>query len=444
LVDVPGGTVIVRTWHTRRHNAASTGRRARARLVSDVTFSGPYSSSPNAFADHATPRRHPGTSGRTVEARVTPRTGLRVAVATPSYPPELGGLGQHVRSLARALAVQGCETTVLTQVRSDAADGTAPRQESDRLRIVEFTSRVGGRRFGYAPRLRRYAHEHRSDYDVVHAFSYHAPVALAVSGASDVPLFFSPVFHASGHSTLARAVHLAYRPFAGRVFQRSEALLCSSHAEREDVLRLYPFCAPWAKVVPIAVDAALYDDVVPFETDAPVVLSAGRLDRYKRVELVVRAMHHVGDAADLVILGTGPDEPRLRQLVEDERLSGSVRLLGGVSDEDLRRWQCTASVVVSLSTRESFGLSLAEGITAGAAIVASDIPAHREMAAAMRSKPTMVTESETPAEVATALLSALYEGRPGRPVGATRAWSDVARDTIAVYEDCLAHPRRRR
>ena len=97
---------------------------------------------------------------------------------------------------------------------------------------------------------------------------------------------------------------------------------------------------------------------------------------------------------DLVILGTGPEEPRLRQLVEDEGLSGSVRLLGGVSDEDLRRWQRTAAVVVSLSTRESFGLSLAEGITAGAAIVASDIPAHREMAAAMRSTPTMVTESD--------------------------------------------------
>ena len=264
-----------------------------------------------------------------------------------------------------------------------------------------------------------------------------------MSGASDVPLFFSPVFHAGGHSALARAAHVAYRPIAGRVFERSQAILCSSHAERDDVVRLYPFCAPWAKVVPIAVDAALYDGVEPFETSSPILLSAGRLDRYKRVDLVVKAMHRVGDAAVLVVLGVGPEESRLRELVEAEGLGGSVRLLGGVSDEDLRRWQRTAGVVISLSTRESFGLALAEGITAGAGIVASDIPAHREMAAALKASPVFVPDSATPETVGAALVRALRAGRPGPPKETPRAWSDVARDTIEVYEDALAHPRRR-
>jgi glycosyltransferase involved in cell wall biosynthesis len=381
--------------------------------------------------------------GRHVASPVTRRSGLRVAVATPSYPPELGGLGSHVRSLATALAGQGCEATVLTQVRTRTAGAAHARTEGERLQVVGFPSRVGGRRFGYAPRLRSYAHEHRGDFDVVHAFSYHAPVALAVSGASDVPLFFSPVFHASGHSTLARAAHLVYRPLASRVFERSEGILCSSHAERDDVVRLYPFCAPWARVIPIAVDAVLFDGVEPFATEGPVILSAGRLDRYKRVDLVVQAMREVGSRATLVICGVGPEEGRLRALAETEGVAGHVRLLGGVSDEVLRRWQRTADVVVSLSTRESFGLSLAEGITAGAAIVASEIPAHREMAAAMRAAPTFVPEPATPSNVAAALVGALAAGRPGRPAGGLRAWSDVARDTIAVYEDALARPRPR-
>jgi len=367
-----------------------------------------------------------------------------VAVATPSYPPELGGLGSHVRSLATALARQGCEATVLTQVRGHEPATALAHSAADPVDVIGFKSRIGGRRFGYAPRLRRYAHEHRADFDVVHAFSYHAPVALAVSGASAAPLFFSPVFHASGHSALARAAHLVYRPVASRVFDRSQAILCSSRAEREDVVRLYPFCAEWAKVIPIAVDAELYDGVEPFATDRPVVLSAGRLDRYKRVDVVIEAMRVVGNRAMLVICGVGPEDQRLKELVESSGLTDSVRLLGGVSDEELRRWQRTADVVISLSTRESFGLSLAEGIVAGAAIVASDIPAHREMAAAMRAAPTMVPEGATAPDVAAALLGTLAEGRSGRPAGTLRAWSDVARDTIAVYEDALAHPRRRR
>jgi glycosyltransferase involved in cell wall biosynthesis len=235
-----------------------------------------------------------------------------------------------------------------------------------------------------------------------------------------------------------------YRPLARRVFDRSEAILCSSRAEREDVVRLYPFCAEWAKVVPIAVDAALYDGVEPFTTDGPVILSAGRLDRYKRVDLVVQAMREVAGHATLVVCGTGPEAARLHELAAAEGVAGSVRLLGGVSDDDLRRWQRTATVVVSLSTRESFGLSLAEGIAAGAAIVASDIPAHREMAAAMRATPTMVPEAAGAQDVAGALLAALAQGRPGRPSGTLRAWSDVASDTIAVYEAALAQPRRHR
>lgn len=370
---------------------------------------------------------------------MTASTALRVAVATPSYPPELGGLGVHVRNLATALAGEGCDATVLTQTRARGphAPDTGP------VKVLRFESRLGGRRFGYAPRLRRYARAHRTEFDVVHAFSYHAPVALAVSGAIDAPIFFSPVFHAEGHSVLARTAHFAYRPLARRVFERSEAILCSSNAERADVVRLYPFCSRWARVVPIAVDAEHYEGIEPFDLDRPVVLSAGRLDRYKRVDDVVRAMAPLAGRATLVITGTGPELEPLRRLVTTEGLDGSVQVLGGVDEHELRRWQRTATVVASLSARESFGLSLAEGIVAGASIVASDIPAHREMATALGASPVFVPPDATIGDITDALQRALETGRPGPPSKTPRAWSDVARDTIAVYEDALAHPRPR-
>jgi glycosyltransferase involved in cell wall biosynthesis len=173
------------------------------------------------------------------------------------------------------------------------------------------------------------------------------------------------------------------------------------------------------------------------------VLSAGRLDRYKRVDDVVRAMATLADRATLVVTGVGPELEPLRELVAAEGLGGSVEVLGGVDEAALRRWQRTATVVVSLSSRESFGLSLAEGIVAGASIVASDIPAHREMAAALGASPVFVAPDATTGDIANALVRALETGRPGPPPRAPRAWTDVARDTIAVYEDALAHPRSR-
>lgn len=371
---------------------------------------------------------------------MTARTGLRVAVATPSYPPEVGGLGVLVRNLATALAGQGCDATVLTQTRDRAP---RPAEPGAAVRVLAFRSAVGGRRFGYAPRLRRHVLDHRGEFDVVHAFSYHAPVALAVSGVTGSPLLFSPVFHAGGHSALARAAHVGYRPVARRVFERAEAILCLSSAERDDVVRLYPFCARWARVVPIAVDAEQYAGVEPFEVARPVILSAGRLDRYKRVDAVVRAMGALGDRATLVVTGVGPELEPLRRLVAELGLSGTVQVLGGVEEVTLHRWQRTAAVVVSISSRESFGLAVAEGIVAGAAIVASEIPAHREVAAALDASPVYVPADVTTGDLASALRAALDAGRPGPMSKVPRAWSDVARDTIAVYEDALAHPRAR-
>ncbi len=405
----------------------------------------PYSSSSSAAYDHSSPRRPQERAARSSPRAVTPRSGLRVAVATPTFPPELGGLGNHVRNLATALADEGCETTVLTQAHGTATEPCVRRRHGGAaVKVLSFQSRLGGRRFSYAPSLRRYARSRSSEFDVVHAFSFHAPVALAVSGTTTAPFFFSPVFHRSGHSRLAGAAHVVYRTVARRTFDRADAVLCSSKAERADVLERYPFCADWADVIPIAVDWDRYADVEPFESDRPVVLSACRLDRYKRVDLVLEAMRSLRDRATLVICGGGPDEQRLKHLAQEYGVAEVTRFVGVVPDADVRRWQRTAAVTVSLSTRESFGLSVAEGIVAGSRIVASDIPAHRETASAMGASPTFVTVSATHDELATALLEAIAEGRPAPFHGVRRAWSDVARDTIAAYEAALAHPRRAR
>ena len=368
---------------------------------------------------------------------------LRVAIATPSYPPELGGLGTLVRNLAVELVTLECQVTVLCQV-NPRMEARRPRIERPReeFTVQRFPNRFGGRRFGYAPSLRRYVKENDLNFDVVHAFSFHAPVALAIIGVTNQPFFFSPVFHAAGHSRLADAAHLLYNPIAKAIFEKADVVFCSSHAEREELLQLYPFCADWANVVPITVESDLFDGVTPYDAPRPVILSAGRLDSYKHVDTVIEAMTQLDDSAELVICGSGPDKTRLRDMIERLGVGGSVRLLGKVSDEDLRRWQRTATVAVSLSTHESFGLSLAEGAVAGATIVASDIPAHREMTKATGVTAELVPTSASPSEVASVLKHALaaHDTRDSRAV--TRRWEDVARETMQFYERALAAGRR--
>lgn len=362
---------------------------------------------------------------------------LKVCLATNSYAPDMGGLAVIVHGLATGLMEGGCEVSVIAQV---AASSTAPDRETlGGIEVFRFRNRLGGRRFGYAPSLTRFLHRHDDEFDVVHAFSFHAPTALATSIATHRPFFFTPVFHRGGHSPLASAVHVLYDPVASRIFKQAEQVFCLTEAERRSLVGRYPVVRNRTQVVPVAVQADPF--VMPYDEPRPVVLSAGRLDDYKRVDVVIEAFGLLDVDADLVILGEGPEHSKLADLTRTLHLEDRVRLLGEVDEESLRRWQRTAHVAVSLSTNESFGLSLAEGAAAGALVIASDLPAHRDMLSLIEASGEFVSASASPREVAGALERSLAE--PRGTVGAikNRTWRDVASEVESFYRASLTQAR---
>ncbi|MEA3276555.1 MAG: glycosyltransferase family 4 protein [Pseudomonadota bacterium] len=83
------------------------------------------------------------------------------------------------------------------------------------------------------------------------------------------------------------------------------------------------------------------------------VFLPGRLHRWKRVDLVIKAMRYVRAKVKLIIVGTGEDELALRSLaVKDPRIS----FLGRISDEELLDLYANALVVPFVPLQEDFGL----------------------------------------------------------------------------------------
>jgi glycosyltransferase involved in cell wall biosynthesis len=92
------------------------------------------------------------------------------------------------------------------------------------------------------------------------------------------------------------------------------------------------------------------------------LLSAGRLDGAKRIDLLIEAMAHVGDDVELRIAGTGPEEPHLRELAAgDPRIS----LLGRVSDTALAELYARSRAVAFVPYEEDFGLVALEAMALG-------------------------------------------------------------------------------
>jgi glycosyltransferase involved in cell wall biosynthesis len=300
---------------------------------------------------------------------------MTISLVCPGFPPQLGGVEVVVGYLGDELRGHGHQVRVYAQ-RPRGSSFPA----SHEYPVRRFADWSGSRQFPVAPGLARALWRDRGLFDVIHAHSFHAAPAMMAATVPKVPLVFTPHFHAVGHTRVASALHTVYDPLATFLFRRADKVTCVSVAESELLLRTYPAVEPRLSIIPPGVDTAALLAAEPFETDRPIVLVAGRLEAYKRVDMAIRAFASTRNDAQLVVCGTGTQQPALERLSRELGIASKVSFRGQVSDGELRRWQRTATSTLSLSAREAFGLVLLEAAVAGSRIVASDIPAHAELA----------------------------------------------------------------
>lgn len=362
---------------------------------------------------------------------------LRIALVTPIYLPSLGGIERHVHDHAEALQQAGCDVTIIAQCH--AIDASSPREEHSASGVVvrRFPVPIFGMRYGLAPGLLRYLFKHQSDFDVIHTWNYHAPLPLAISWFVKRPLVFTAIFHGDGHGLLAKVIHRPYRRAAGRIFEGASTIVCNSPSEARALSQMFPVASAKIEVIAPGMPASAARRYEPFEHSTPVVLSASRLEGYKQVDKLVRAVALLRTPARLVVVGDGPEREALRTLVASESLSENVELLGRVDDATLGRWRATAHVLVSLSRHESFGLSLSEGLTQGLRIVASDLPAHRDLSILADVPFHFVPVDAEPSEIAEAIAEALKLPLSQNHELLIPTWEEVATRFVKTYQNAI-------
>lgn len=98
------------------------------------------------------------------------------------------------------------------------------------------------------------------------------------------------------------------------------------------------------------------------------VLSVNRLDRAKRIDLVLEAAA-AEPTLEVVVAGDGPDRQRLERLAHDRGLGGRVRFAGRVSPEELADLYATCFATFYAPVDEDFGLSPYESFLSGKPVI---------------------------------------------------------------------------
>lgn len=180
-------------------------------------------------------------------------------------------------------------------------------------------------------------------------------------------------------STLARALRHLVVHRSEHVTVVSQAMLDSLRAEAGDV-------SSWS-VLPMGVDTQTRFVPPASAIGRSGLLFVGRLADKKGVGVLLAAFAKLGDMPDLRlhIIGAGPEEARLRQLSQQLGLEKTVDFVGPVANRDLPLWYQRSlvlvfpSVVTPYGDQEGLGLVPVEALACGCAVVASDLPAVRDV-----------------------------------------------------------------
>lgn len=101
------------------------------------------------------------------------------------------------------------------------------------------------------------------------------------------------------------------------------------------------------------------------------VLSVGRLDAWKRADLLVRALAFA-PSAKLILVGRGPEEARLRRLAEESGVAARLRLIPFASDDELLDLYAGARLVAVAPSGEDLGYVPLEAFLSGKPVLTTE------------------------------------------------------------------------
>ncbi|NJP06041.1 MAG: glycosyltransferase [Chloroflexaceae bacterium] len=289
------------------------------------------------------------------------------------YYPVLGGIENDVRAMAEGLVARGHRVTVL--VTSTTAH--TEREQHGPLTIIKTARWLHLASTPLSPAMVHAARQLR-DVDLVILYFPYPPgdlAAMAVPGQPPLVVRY--------HSDIVRQRWLlkAYGPLLQHTLDHAQCILPNS----ESLIATSPWLAPRAErctVLPLSVDLERFAHPDPQQINAirqhygqPLLLFVGRLRYYKGLPFLLAAMAHLPEEVQLLIVGSGPEEPALRSQVQAAGLGQRVHLVGEVDDMHLPAFYAAADIFVLPShvRAEAFGIVMIEAQAAGLPLVCTEL-----------------------------------------------------------------------
>ncbi|WP_074126482.1 glycosyltransferase family 4 protein [Bradyrhizobium sp. NAS96.2] len=362
---------------------------------------------------------------------------MRILMVAARCYPFVGGIETHIQEVGPRLVARGHSVDVLTTDPS----GKLPAEENVRGMCVRRVPAWPRELDLYvAPQV--YTAIRRGTWDLIHFQGYSTfvvPIGLLAAVRTKAP--FVLTFHSGGHSSrLRNAVRGTQRALLRPLLAKAARLIGVSEFEASFFSTKMDI--PRERFVVIPNGAAMPSASPGVKVDPCLIVSSGRLERYKGHHRLIAAMPGLSRRmpnARLHIVGTGPYEGELRRLVSALGLDHRVTIAGIPGSERQRMADLLASagLFVLLSDYEAHPVAVMEALSLRRPVLVSDTSGLRELATngLCRALP----RDAGPDEIAAAIAAEL-EAQREIPDLALPDWDACAEALSDVYRDVAGNP----
>ncbi|RJQ78733.1 MAG: glycosyltransferase [Desulfobacteraceae bacterium] len=283
------------------------------------------------------------------------------------YPPIVGGIEGHINILARGLAKNKIDVSVLVS-------NTRNRIEKISFDGIQVIKAPEFGRIASAPINPNFPMLLKSFVRETDLFHFHLPNPTAV--ISWVISGIQKPYVASYHSDIVRQkrLYFFFKPFEKYFFSKVSRIIVASprYLETSKILQKYK---SKSSIIPYGISIDRFNKVdhrcvkgIKNQFKKPIILFIGKFRYYKGLPVLLESMQNVD--AILVIIGSGN-----RELKEKYKCRDKAVFLGELNDNAVNAYlhACDILVLPSVKRSEAFGIVLLEAMACGKAVISTEL-----------------------------------------------------------------------
>ena len=360
---------------------------------------------------------------------------LKIGIVCPYSWDTPGGVQNHIRDLAEFLIAAGHNVSVLAPAIDEAG---LPDYVVNAGKPISIPYNGAVARVLFGPvafaRVRQWISQ--GEFDLLHLHEPAIPsISLLACWAADGPMVGT--FHAAAKR---QKIIFAIGPILEPAIEKLSARIAVSEAAR---LTLTDHLDTDAVVIPNGIYSSRYAaGVAQDKWQGNTIGFIGRFEEPRKgLSVLLDALPVIARfAPDVRVFVAGPGDSSEIEKEIDPQLRHRFEFLGKISEEEKADFMSSVSIYVAPNTGgESFGIILAEALSGGACVVASDIPAFEDLLG--HGEFGALFKSEDSTDLAKVIIDLLRDQKKrselatkGRIRGQSFDWKIIAEQIYSVYE----------